>query len=254
MYGHLFIRGTFMKTKISYLLVACLLSPLALQAAQGDPIRVETTLIDVPTSEVLDRYQASFLSRAYANGDFMETIDFGIHPRVNLGLSLAAHELVGASHSVRVLNPTFLLKWKVYDGNLYLPAIAIGYDGRRYGYGYAANRKYTNAKRYLDNRKGGFVSFSREGFFPGFTASAGFNLSDVDWDDTYLFMGVFYRVINQLGLAAEWDSIHNVRDSRVNVAARFYLHPSLALDAGVRRIGRGDESERIIQVRYVANF
>lgn len=244
-----------MKTKINYLLLlACLVCPLALQAAQGDPIRVETTLIDVPTAEVLDRYQASFLSRAYSNGDFMETVDFGIHPRVNLGLSLAAHELVGASHSVRILKPEFLLKWKVYDGNLYMPAIAIGYDGRRYGYGYDASRKYTGAKRYLDERKGAFVSFSREVFFPGLTASAGFNLSDFDLDDTHLFVGLFYRIINQVGLAAEWDGIHNVRDSRVNVAARFYLHPSLALDAGVRRIGRGDENERIIQVRYVANF
>jgi len=240
--------------KISYLFTFCLLVPVALQAAQGDPIRIETTLVDVPTAEVFDRYQASFLSRAYANGDFMETIDFGIHPRINLGLSLAAHELVGSSHSVRILKPDFLLKWKLYDGNLYWPAIAIGYDGRRYGYGYGPGRKYTGSKKYLDNRKGAFASFSREIFFPGFTATAGLNFSDVDLDDIAFFTGISYRVLRQIGLVAEWDNIHNVRDSRMNMLARFYLHPALALDAGVRRVGRGDESERVIQVRYVANF
>lgn len=243
-----------MKKNIVCLLLAYFIFPLSAWAAPGDPIWVETNLIDVPTTEVLDRYQASFLSRAYANGDFMETIDFGIHPRINLGLALSAHELVGSSHSVRILNPDFLFKWKLYDGNLYWPSIAIGYDGRRYGYGYNSDRKYTGTKRYLDERKGAFVTFTREILFPGFTASAGVNLSDVDLDDTHLFMGAFYRIINQIGLAAEWDGIHHVRDSRVNMAARFYLHPSLALDAGVRRIGRGDESERIVQVRYVANF
>ena len=101
-----------MKKNIIYLLLACLLFPLATYAAQGDPIWVETTLVDVPTTEVLDRYQASFLSRAYSNGDFMETIDFGIHPRISLGLALAAHELVGSAHSVRILKPDFLFKWK----------------------------------------------------------------------------------------------------------------------------------------------
>ena len=243
-----------MKTKIICLLFVALLFPLALQAEEGDPIRVENMLLDVPTAQVLDRYQASFLSRAYSNGDFMESIDFGIHPRINLGLSLAAHELVGASHSVRILKPDFLLKWKLYDGNLYWPAIAIGYDGRRYGYGYNKNRKYTGAKRYLDDRKGGYISFSREIFVPGLTATAGMNLSEVDLSDIAFFMGASYRVVNPIAVVAEWDNIHNTRDSRANLAVRFYLHPALALDAAVRRIGRGDESERIIQVRYATHF
>ena len=243
-----------MKIKIVYLLVAALLFPLALQAEEGDPIRVETMVLDVPTAQVLDRYQASFLSRAYSNGDFMETVEFGIHPRINLGLTLAAHELVGSSDHVRILKPDFLLKWKLYDGNLYWPAIAIGYDGRRYGYGYDKSRHYTGAKRYLDDRKGAYVSFSREIIVPGLTATAGMNLSDVDLSEFAFFIGAAYRIANPIGLVAEWDNVHNVRDSRVNTAVRFYLHPALALDAAVRRIGRGDESERIIQVRYVTHF
>ena len=69
-----------------------------------------------------------------------------------------------------------------------------------------------------------------------------------------MFTGMSYTVQDMVGLVAEWDNIRNVRDSRLNIAARFYLHPSLVLDAGVRRIGRGDESERILQIRYVTNF
>lgn len=232
----------------------CILCPFTLQAGQGDPISLETMILDVPTAEVLDRYQASFLTRAYDHGDIMETIDFGVYPRINIGISVAAHALLGSSEDVRVLNPDFQLKWKVFDGNLYLPAIAIGYDGRRYGYGYDEHRAYTDTKEYLDDRKGGYITFSREIFVPGFNATAGLNFSDFDWDEMYWFMGMYYNWADKIGLLAEWDNIRNTRDSRLNMGVRFYLHPSLALDAAVRRIGRGDESERILQIRYVTNF
>ncbi|OUO56221.1 hypothetical protein [Candidatus Avelusimicrobium gallicola] len=233
-------------------LVCCAFYPLALQAAPGDPISLETMIIDVPTAETFDRYQASFLTRAYDHGTLMESIDFGVFPRINIGVSIAAHELVGSSNDVRVLDPDFQVKWKVYDGNLYLPAIAIGYDGRRYGYGYNDQRIYTDSKDYLDDRKGGYVTFSREIIVPGLNATAGLNLSD--WEDLYWFTGMYYTLADKVSFLAEWDNIRNVRDSRLNIGMRFYLHPSLALDGAVRRIGRGDESERILQIRYVTNF
>ena len=235
-------------------LLACLLCPFALQAAQGDPISLETMIFDVPTAETFDRYQASFLTRAYDHGTVMESIDFGVYPRINIGVSIAAHELLGSSDDVRVLDPDFQAKWKIYDGSLYLPAIAIGYDGRRYGYGYNEHRVYADTKEYLDDRKGGYLTLTREIIVPGLNAAAGMNFSDFDWDELYWFTGMYYNLGDKVGLLAEWDNIRNMRDSRLNLGARFYLHPSLALDAAVRRIGRGDESERILQIRYVTNF
>ena len=243
-----------MTKKFLLLLAVFFFTPFLLSAATGDPISLETNVLDVPTADTLDRYQTSFLTRAYDHGTLMETIDFGVHPRVNLGLSVAVHELLGSSSSVRVLNPDFQLKWKAYDGNLYLPAIAIGYDGRRYGYGYDKDRHYVRARKYLDDRKGGYLTFSREIIIPGLTASAGTNLSDFKWKKVYGFVGLFYRLTDQINLLTEWDNLHNWRDSRFNAGVRFYLHPSLALDGAVRRIGRGDESERILQIRYVTNF
>ena len=99
----------------------------------------------------------------------------------------------------------------------------------------------------MDDRKGGYLSLSREIIIPGLDATAGLNFSDFDFDELYMFTGMSYTVQDTVGLVAEWDNIRNMRDSRLNIAARFYLHPSLVLDAGVRRIGRGDESERILQ-------
>lgn len=227
----------------------CILSllPLGAFAQESASFTPETLIIDVPTAAVLDKYQASLMTRTYANGSVMESLDFGVIPQVNIGLSLAVYELVGNSDDIKVLDPDFQVKWKLYDGSLYLPAIAIGYDGRRYGY----DRR---SKEYMDDRKGGYITFSREIFTPGLDASAGVNLSDFDRHDVYFFAGVAWLVKEWAALLAEWDNINNMRDSRFNLGARFAVTPSLSLSGAVRRIGRGDENERILQLRYVTNF
>lgn len=243
-----------MKKTNLFLLLAVLVAPLALQAQEMDPISIEPLLIDVPTAQALDRYQASFLTRAYAHNSVMQSIDFGVYPRINIGVSIAGHELLGSSGSVRILDPDFQAKWKIFDGDMYLPAIAIGYDGRRYGYGYDADHRYINDKHYMDKRKGGYLTLTREIIVPGLHATVGTNLSDFNFEDIYFFSGLYYNLAGKMALLAEWDNLRNIRDSRFNLGARFYLHPSLALDAAVRRIGRGEENERILQIRYVTNF
>jgi len=216
-------------------------------SVSAQTIMPETLILDVPTASVLDKYQASLMTRTYANGSVMESLDFGVWQQLNIGMSLAVYELVGSSEDIKILTPDFQAKWKLFDGNLYFPAIAIGYDGRRYGY-------IRPTKEYLDDRKGGYLTMSREVFIPGLEATAGVNLSDFDIHDVYFFMGTSWTVTEWASLLAEWDNINSVHDSRLNIGARAYISPSLALSAAVRRIGRGDENERILQLRYVTNF
>lgn len=227
-----------------FLLFVLCVCPLGLAAQESVP---ETLLIDVPTASALDKYQASLMTRAYANGSVMESMDFGVLPQVNIGISLAVYELVGNSGDIKILTPDFQAKWKLFDGNLYFPAIAIGYDGRRYGY-------IRPTKKYLDDRKGGYLTMTREIFIPGLDATAGVNLSDFDHHDVYFFLGASVRLTEWAAVLAEWDNINTMRYSRMNIGARVYIAPQLALSGAVRRIGRGDENERIVQVRYVTNF
>lgn len=227
-----------------FLVFFVLIFPLTVTAQNIIP---ETLIIDVPTASVLDKYQASLMTRAYSNGSIMESVDFGVLPQVNIGASLAIYELVGSSKDIKILEPDFQAKWKLFDGNLHIPAIAIGYDGRRYGY----NR---HTKKYLDKRKGGYITLSREIIVPGLEASAGANLSDFDVKDISFFIGAAWKATEQVALLAEWDHINDMRHSRLNLGTRIYLAPALALSLAVRRIGRGDENERVAQLRYVTNF
>ena len=230
------------------LLILCLFFAAAGSYAQEyDGYAPETLIIDVPTANVLDKYQASFLTRTYADGSIMESLDFGVIPQINIGFSLAVYEFIGSSDDIKVLNPDFQVKWKLFDGSLYLPAIAIGYDGRRYGYD-------RHSKEYMDDRKGGYITMTREIFTPWLNASAGINLSDFDRHDIYFFLGASWRLTEWFSLAGEWDNINNMRDSRLNLGAHVYITPSLVLSGAARRIGRGDENERILQLRYVTNF
>ncbi|MBR3604091.1 MAG: hypothetical protein IKL48_05425 [Elusimicrobiaceae bacterium] len=233
--------------KKSLLLAVCLLFPFGIFAQESDILSPETLLLDVPTANVLDKYQASLLTRSYANGTIMESLDFGVIPQVNIGVSLAVYELVGSSDDIKVLDPDFQVKWKVFDGSLYLPAVAIGYDGRRYGY----NKK---TKDYLDDRKGGYITLTRELFTPGLNFSLGANLSDFDRHDIYAFTGMSWNLKEYFSFLAEWDNINNIRDSRFNIGANIFISPALTLTGAVRRIGRGSDNERILQLRYVTNF
>ena len=235
-----------MLKKFLFFAISCFL-PLAVFAQESDLLTPETLILDVPTANVLDKYQASFLTRSYANGTIMESLDFGVIPQVNIGVSLAVYELVGSSDDIKVLDPDFQVKWKLSDGSLYLPAIAIGYDGRRYGY----NRK---TKDYLDDRKGGYITLTRELFTPGLHISLGANLSDFDRHDIYAFTGMSWQLKDYFSFLAEWDNINNVRDSRFNLGANIFISPALTLTGAVRRIGRGSENERVLQLRYVTNF
>ena len=231
---------------IKKLLLFCLIL-LPLTAAAQEDFIAETLVIDVPTASALDKYQASLATRAYANGSIMESLDFGVLPQLNIGMSLAMYELLGNSGDVKILTPDFQAKWKLFDGNLYFPAIAIGYDGRRYGY-------IRPTKEYLDDRKGGYLTMTREIIIPGLYTTLGVNLSDFDHHDVFFFLGTSLHLTPWATLLGEWDNVSTIRYSRVNVGARFYITPQLALSAAVRRIGRGDENERILQLRYVTNF
>lgn len=233
--------------KKTLLTAICLCLSWAAFAQEADAFNAETLIIDVPTASVLDKYQAAFLTRAYANGTIMQSLDFGVIPQVNIGFSLAVYELVGSSENIKVLDPDFQVKWKLFDGNLYFPAIAIGYDGRRYGY----NRQ---TKKYLDDRKGGYITLTRELFTPGLNMSLGANLSDFDEHDIFAFTGLSWKWAEWFSFLAEWDNINNIRDSRLNIGAAVQVAPALTLSGAVRRIGRGSENERVFQLRYVTNF
>jgi len=218
-------------------------------------IQPDTELIDVPTAGVLDYGGYSSRTRFFSNGGVLEWLDFGVFQKLNLGASLNVDKLVGTGTPVQVTRPELQVKYRFYDGDQIIPAAAVGYDGQ----GYLYNRP---AQAYNQRQRGLYLVGSQEIGVPGLQAHAGINISDFNSGAVYGEMAASYDIEDKVLLMAEWDSIHNVVDSRLNAGLRVYVTPAFNMDFDVRCIGQGGNfpngvsrgPERIAMFKYTGNF
>ncbi|MDR0291922.1 MAG: hypothetical protein LBI01_04035 [Elusimicrobium sp.] len=227
-----------------FLFTVFIISAAALQAQD---LRKDAILIDVPTAETLDQYSADFNARFYSQNSVMTSVDFGIFPRLNVGFSIAAQQLLGNETPVRVLAPQLQAKFKIYDGSLYLPAIAVGYDGRAYMYDRVSGK-------YAQEKKGAYLVLSREVFIPNLQIHPGVNVSDFDSSKVFFFTGLNFNIEDKAALMFEWDNVHNINNSRLNAGVRVYFTDSVEADFALRDFTRRNMFERALQIRYKAHF
>lgn len=216
----------------------------------------DTNLIDVPTSGIIDYYGFSFKSRFYSSGGVLTWLNFGVMERLNLGASFMVDNLVGSGTPVKMVHPEIQVKFRFYDGGIYLPSLAVGYDGQGYYYD-------RDLKKYMEKEKGLYLAASKEIGVPGLVAHAGFNIPDFDNNYLFSFLGLNYTIEDKVSLMAEYDNLfHSDDPERLNLGARFYITPSFSLDAAVREIGKSEKfsngwprkSERVIQLKYNTSF
>ncbi|MDD4004310.1 MAG: hypothetical protein PHW69_03805 [Elusimicrobiaceae bacterium] len=215
----------------------------------------DTDLIDTPTAGVLDYYGLLVRTRAFSNGGVLLGVGFGVLPRLNLGATISAENLIGTSNDVRFVRPEIQAKYRLYDGARYIPALAIGYDGQGYYYD-------RGESKYLEEGRGLYLAGSQEILFPGLFFHPGVNVSDFEHNGVYMFAGLNYTVENSFSLMLEWDAIQRIDESRFNAGGRFYVSPFFHIDLAVREIGKNtvfsngqpDKPERIVQLRYNTSF
>lgn len=215
----------------------------------------DVNVIDAPTTAVLDYGGYSTQSRMYRAGGLLEWVSFGVYNGINIGAAAAVDGLIGDSKDVHVRAPTAQVKWRFYDGDRWIPSLAVGYDGQGYDWNSIDNR-------YNQKQRGGFLVASQELGLPGLMAHPSINISDFNSNGFFGALPISYNIKDKVSLLAEWDNINNYRDSRVNVGTRFYVTPHFDVDFAVRAIGQGGHfnngdlrgPERVVQLRYVGNF
>lgn len=216
----------------------------------------DVTLIDIPTAGVVDYYGFHFKTRFYNNGGVLTYLNFGIMDRLNLGASFMVDRLIGAESPVKMVKPEMQLKFRVYDGSYYIPAISIGYDGQGYYYD-------TNLKKYMQKGKGLYVVGSRESFAPNLFTHLGLNVPDFDDGYVYAFLGLNYNLDDKLNFLLEYDNLfHSDYPERLNAGLRININTNFLLDVAFRNIGENstfqngqkNRMERIIQFTYITSF
>ncbi len=218
-------------------------------------IEPDTMIIDANTAATLDPGTFATQTRFYSGGGILQYVSLGVFNGLNIGASISGNGLVGNAPSIAVPTPQAQVKYRFFDGNRYVPALAVGYDGQGYDYNRITHK-------YNDPARGFYLVGTQELFIPGLVFSPSVNASGTNSGAVYGALPVTYTIANKVELMAEWDNIHNISNSRVNAGIRFYITNHFDLDLAVRRAnqsgyysdGTSRGPERIIQLRYVGNF
>lgn len=216
----------------------------------------ETGLIDVPTAGILDYYGFLIKTRFYSEGGVLGSLNFGVLERLNLGASMTVDRLVGSDSPVRMVRPEIQVRYRFHDGDYYVPAMAVGFDGQGYFYRKAL-------KKYMEKGRGMYVVGSKEYLLPGLMFHGGLNVPDFDDGYIFGFLAANYTIGDKVAFMFEYDNLfHSDVPKRVNFGARFFVTPYFHIDAAMRDIGASEDfsdgsernPERIVQMRYTTSF
>lgn len=219
-------------------------------------LQPDVEVADAPTASVLDHMGYSARTRFFAQGGMLEYVSFGVFPNLNLGASFNIDGLIGNDTNVRVRAPDIQVKYRFYEGDRYIPAFAMGFDGQGFLYS-------SQDKRYNQRQRGFYVVASQELGLPGLQLHPSLNISDFDTNSIFAAFPLTYNIRDKAVVLAEWDNaIGTVKNSRLNAGLRAFITSNLNLDFIVRSIGQGgtyaDGSnrgpERVMQLKYTGSF
>ncbi|MBI4057439.1 MAG: hypothetical protein HY399_07850 [Elusimicrobia bacterium] len=228
---------------------------ITLLSGEVDVAQPYTDVLDVPTSAITDYGGFATRTRFFSGGGLLTYLTFGVFQRLNLGASLNFDRLIGNSSPVTITRPEIQVKFRFYDGDRYLPSLAVGYDGQGLFYD-------RGLKKYMERSRGLFVVGSLEMGLPGFFLHPEFNISDFDTDDIFGAVGATWTIEDKISLMAEYDNIRRIDSGRFNAGLRIHVTPFFNIDFAVREIGKGNtfangasqKAERIVQLKYTGNF
>ncbi len=244
---------------ISFILLATLVGAYPMIArAEEKAKKTETTDagaespmiegVDIPTADILDPMTYATTFRFYNEGGIASRLVIGPLKRVNLGITFDVQRLIG-SNDPHMVRPSVYFKLRAFDGNDYLPALALGYDNMGYLY-------QETTRNFLEKERGLYLVGSHEMFIPDFEVHAGMNINDFDKTKIFGFFGATYKIVSSFALMAEYDNIRNGRDNRTNLGGRYWVTPYFNIDLAARNVGRGGGrgGERIVRLNYTAHF
>lgn len=208
---------------------------------------VMTEVIDIPTAEVTDYHSLYANFRFYSGGGVLTKTSFGVFQRLNVGFGLDVEQLIGSA-TVDVNRPTLNVKFRFFDSERQLPALAIGYDGQGHFFD-------EQTDKYIQREKGLFLVGSGEVIVPNLNLHGGLNIYDFSDDKVYSFTGLSYLYEDVVAFNAELDNIRKARNNRINLGVRYYVTPSFSIDLAARDLWAASrKAERIVRLGYFGSF
>ncbi len=182
-------------------------------------------LVDCPTAATLPRASFDFQVRSSSNGSLVAQTTIGLHRRFMVGMSYGGEKVLGDEKADWYNEMQFLVKYQLITETIYMPALALGYEGQGYG------RYFNDLERYMFKSKGfyGVVSkgYRTYKWSSGLHAGVYYSLEDDGDgdDDVSVFLGGDMQLQNDLLLVAEYDlAMSDNRDSERSGKGWGYLN------------------------------
>jgi len=244
--------------------------PPAPPAAMGSSIELQK-LVDAPTAGCLKKGQYSFELQVFPQGGVLAGFAVGLFDRFTMGVSYGGIDIIGSDQVEWNEQPGVLLKYRLFEESLVMPAVALGFSNQGYGAwmeNVASTPQRTASSRYMFKAKGMFAvagknfaiqSLGTMGFHGGITYNA---IEDDDDRNLDGFFGVDKSLNEELSLLVEYDlatnddGVFSVGRDRgyLNGALHWTIANKLAVDILIKdilnnRIGATSPS-REIRITY----
>jgi hypothetical protein len=215
-------------------------------------------LIDIPTTEVNERYEMELNFRLYSNGGVVSRINFGVFQRLTIGCSLDIYSLIGTDTPI-VRQPSLYLKLRIFDGTKKLPSIALGFDGQGYRYD-------DKTGSYQHKERGLFIVFNTEILTKHLELNSGVNANSSKEENKnvtnfYGFIGLSYPIQKNerkiLCFMAELDNLFSdYLKNRYNIGVKIFPTENFNIDLVLKDIFSPNNLtiERLIKVAYQTQF
>ncbi|MDR1941747.1 MAG: hypothetical protein LBQ47_05415 [Endomicrobium sp.] len=230
-----------------------LLGAIAVFLSASASFAVTTYVMDSPTTNILNygSYDISF--RFFSDGGVHTRVDFGVFKLLNVGVSWELDQFLGNS-DIKSAAPSLSVKFKIYEGDMKWPGIAIGYDGQGYFFDSRADGDY------LQRGKGIYLVVGRELFFEGLVLDAGLNMDNFANPRICGFLNAIIPVYKEsIFFMAEYDNINYFPKARLNFGVRLVLTQAIDIDFVIRDCwgkNAADKvpNERVFKVNYTGKF
>jgi len=208
-------------------------------------------LIDTPTPQVTERggYNVNF--RLYSmrsdggsnNSGLLVGLFFGVLEHMNLGVNLDTENIIG-NENIKLRRPRLFVKFCVFSGSQYFPAIGVGYDDQGYG-------EYRDSK-YEQREKGFFIVLCKENFIRQLEVCTGVNGYDFEKFTVRGFISLFSKMGENFVPMLEFDNLGGGSQNRINMGIRYFITPNLNIEIDGKNIAH--EFNRIFRIGYMSAF
>ncbi|GHT44695.1 hypothetical protein AGMMS49936_00520 [Endomicrobiia bacterium] len=214
-----------------------------------------TYVIDTPNASMLNYGSYDLVFKCFSHGNITQKVDFELFKILNIGASWELDRLIGGKR-MKVAIPAPDIKIRLYEGDMVLPGLAIGYDGQGC---------FIDRGNCVQREKGLYIVMGRELFLGGLMFNIGANM--YDFTKTKQVYGCFVNAImpvykESIYLMAEYDniSINRLPDARLNFGFRFAATEGVDIDFIVRDCwGKSNHTsrvpnERVFKISYSGKF